>query len=728
MTDIDALLAAMTIAEKAGQLNMLAWGAPLTGAAAAGDATDAVRKGQVGSLLNLVGAEAVAKVQRVAVEETRLRIPLFFGDDVIHGHRTVFPIPLAEAGLFDPEAWERTARVAAAEAASDGQDLTFAPMLDVARDPRWGRAMEGPGEDAWVASRFGVAKTRGFQGSGLAAVDALAACAKHFCGYGAVTAGREYAATDVSGRTVREVYLPPFEAAVAAGVATVMPALSDLDGVPMTAHRALLEGWLRRRQGFDGVVISDYGAIRELINHGIAGDGAEAAAAAIRAGCDIDMMGYAYVDHLPDAVARGLVTEAAVDACVRRVLALKQRLGLFDDPYRRCKAGAPDAARVAGNRRLAREVAARAVVLLTNKNAVVPIAPGRQRIAVIGPLADAPREMAGPWAVTADRDRGVSVLAGLREVFPDATLDPVAGVAVEGNDASGISGAVEAARRADLTVLCVGESATLSGEATSRTDLDLPGRQRALAEAVLDAGKEAGRPVVAIVFCGRPPVVPWLAERADALLAAWFLGDEAGGALADILAGRAAPSGRLAMTWPRSMGQIPIFYGEKPGGRPRNPDDHYTSRYLDSPNTPLFPFGHGLATTDFTLADLRTDGGVLTPDAPLHVAVTIANTGARAGEATAFLFIRDPVAGVTRPVLELRGVAKAVLAPGERETLRFTLAIADVAFPGEGFERIVEAGELDILVGFSAAPEGLLRTRGRVEPTLGAPPFAQPSA
>ncbi len=719
MTDIDALLAAMTLPEKAGQLNMLAWGAPLTGAAAAGDATDAVRAGQVGSLLNLVGAAHVAEVQRVAVEETRLRIPLFFGLDVIHGHRTVFPIPLAEAGLFDPATWEETARVAAAEAALDGQDLTFAPMLDVARDPRWGRSMEGPGEDPWVASRFAVAKTRGFQGAGLDKADALAACAKHFCGYGAVTAGREYAATELSGRTVREVHLPPFAAAVAAGVATIMPALSDLDGVPMTAHPALLEGWLRGRQGFDGVVISDYGAIRELINHGIAGDGAEAAAAAIRAGCDIDMMGYAYVDHLPEAVARGLVAEAAVDACVRRVLTLKRRLGLFDDPYRRCRT-TPDAARVAGARRLNRAVAGRTVVLLTNKHGLVPVAPGRQRIAVLGPLADAPREMAGPWAVMADRDAGVSVLAGLRSAYPDATLDHVAGVAIEGgdiegDDTSGVPRAVEAARRADLVVLCVGEGMVLSGEATSRTNLDLPGRQRALAEAVLDVGT----PVIAIVFCGRPPVVPWLAERADALLCAWFAGDEAGHALADVLCGRVAPAGRLAMTWPRSMGQVPIFYGQKPGGRPRDPDDHYTSRYLDSPNTPLFPFGHGLATTEFALADLTTDAATLTPDAPLSVTVTLANAGARAGEATAFLFIRDPVASVTRPVLELRGVAKATLAPGGREVLRFALTLTDAAFPGEGHDLIVEAGDLDVLVGFSASPDGLLRTRVRVEP--GAP-------
>ena len=716
MTDIDALLAAMSLEEKAGQLNMLAWGAPLTGAIAAGDATDAVRAGEVGSLLNLVGADAVARIQRVAVEETRLKIPLFFGDDTIHGHRTSFPIPLAEAGLFDPDVWSETARIAAIESAEDGQDLTFAPMLDVARDPRWGRASEGPGEDAWVAARFGAAKTRGFQGSSLAATDAIAACAKHFCAYGAVTAGREYAATDVSDRTVREVYLPPFAAAVAAGVATIMPALSDLAGVPMTANGPLLQGWLRDRLGFEGIVISDYGAIRELINHGIAGDGAETAAAALKAGCDIDMMGYAYLDHLPEAVRRGLVTVADVDACVRRVLTFKAKLGLFDDPYRRCRGTHPDAAVKAERRRLAREVARRAVVLLANRGGLVPIAPGTQTIAVIGPLADAGEQMRGPWPAAADPREGVSVLAGLRGAYPDATLHHRDGVAIEGDDTSGIAAAVDAARRSDVVVLCVGESASMSGEATSRTTLDLPGRQRALAEAVLEAGK----PVVAILFCGRPPIVPWLAERADALIAALYLGNEGGAALADILAGHAAPTGRLAMTWPRGMGQVPIFYGARPSGRPRNPEDHYTSKYLDSPNTPLFPFGHGLSTTDFALSALRADGDRLQPGQRLGVTVDVANTGKRAGEATVFLFLRDPVASVTRPLLELRGVRRLALASGAHAAAHFTIGIEDVAFPGDGYDLVVEPGAIDILVGFSADRSGLLTTRVQVDTDSGA--------
>ena len=706
MTDIDALIAAMTLEEKAGQLNMLAWGAPLTGAIAAGDATDAVRDGKVGSLINLVGAAEVAAIQRVAVEETRHKIPLFFGYDVIHGHRTLFPVPLAEAGAFDPELWERTARAAAVEAAADGQDVTFSPMVDVSRDPRWGRTVEGAGEDPWVNARFGEAKTRGYQAPGLAAVDGLAGCAKHFCAYGGVLAGREYAPSDLSPREVREVYLPPFEAAVRAGVASLMPSLNALNGVPMTAHRELLEEWLRGRLGFDGLVISDYGAVRELVNHGTAANEAEAAALCIKAGCDVDMMGYAYVDHLVEAVARGLCTEAEVDVCVRRVLAFKERLGLFDDPYRRCKLAEPAMARG-----LAREAAVKSIVLLKNEGDLLPLAGGRRRIAAIGPLADAPREMNGSWAAKGDPSACVGVLDGLRAAFPQAEISCAAGVAIEGGDTSGIAAAVEAAKRAEVVVLCVGEGVALNGEATSRAELDLPGHQRALAEAVL----ATGTPCVAIVFCGRPPIVPWLAETAQALVCAWALGCEAGHALGDVLGGAVAPTARLAMTWPRSMGQVPILFGDKPNGRPMNPADHYTSKYLDCPNTPLFPFGAGLSTTTFALSDLAADGEVLAQGRPLRVTVQVGNTGPRAGEATLFLFIRDPVATVVRPRLELRGVEKARLGPGESRAVGFTLAAADVAYPRDGYDPVLEPGALDILVGQSAAPEDLLSIRVSVE-------------
>ncbi len=707
MTDIDALVAAMTIEEKAGQLNMLAWGAALTGAIAAGDATDAVRAGKVGSLINLTGAADVARVQRVAVEETRLKIPLFFGYDIIHGHRTSFPIPVGEAGAFDPDLWARTARAAATEAAADGQDLTFAPMLDVARDPRWGRTCEGPGEDPWVAARFGEAKVRGYQGAGLDAPDAVGGCAKHFCGYGAVTAGREYAPSDVSERTVREVYLPPFEAAVHSGVSAIMPSLSALNGVPMTANTPLLEGWLRGRIGFDGLVISDYGAVRELVNHGIAGDEAEAAALGIKAGCDVDMMGYAYIDHLAEAVARGLCTVAEVDRCVRRVLRFKERLGLFADPYRRCRSQASKPLL----RALAREAAVRTIVLLKNEGPLLPVLPGRQRIAVLGPLADAPRQMVGSWAAKADPSASVSVLAGLRAAYPDADLEHCPGVAIEGGGTDGIAAAVAAAARADLVVLCLGEGVALNGEATSRTDLDLPGHQRRFAEAILDTGA----PTIAIVFCGRPPIVPWLAERAQALICAWLLGTEAGSALADVISGVVAPSGRLAMTWPRSMGQVPIFYGAAPNGRPFNRDDHFTSKYLDSPNEPLFPFGHGLATTRFELSGLRADAETLEPGSRLAMTLNVANRGAHAGIATLFLFVRNPVAPVVRPALELRRVAKIRLEAGHAGEVAFDLTTADLTFPGHGDHDVLEPGTLRIFIGQSAAPDALLSVSVRVE-------------
>ncbi len=716
VTDIDALIAAMTIEEKAGQLNMLAWGYALTGSVGAGDATDQVRAGRVGSLINLVGAADVERVQRAAVEESRLKIPLFFGFDAIHGHRTLFPLPIGEAGAFDPDLWRRTARATAAEATADGQDVTFAPMIDVARDPRWGRTCEGAGEDPWVAARFGEAKVRGLQESEpdserLGGSRAIAGCAKHFCGYGAVLAGREYAASDVSEQSVREVYLPPFAAAVRAGVAAIMPSLNALNGVPMTAHRPLIEGWLRGELGFDGLVISDYGAVRELINHGVAGDVAEAAALAIKAGCDMDMMGYAYVDHLAGAVARGLCTTADVDRCVRRVLAFKERLGLFSDPYRRCRraAEARDSFRP-----LAREAATRAIVLLKNEDALVPLVPGRQRIAVLGPLSDAPREMVGSWAAKGDPTACIGVLDGLRAAYPDAILEHHAGVALTGGDTGGIAEAAALAGRAEVVVLCVGEGATMNGEATSRADLDLPGHQRQLAEAVL----ATGTPTVAVVFCGRPPIVPWLAERAGALVCAWMLGSEAGHALADVLSGAVAPTGRLAMTWPRAMGQVPIFAGAPPNGRPFNPDDHFTSKYADERNAPLFPFGHGLATTSFALAELRTDAAVLAPDAPLGVSVQVANIGARAGEATLFLFIHRPVGRTVRPALELRGIAKLALERGCSGLAHFVLTAADVVVPDAEGNDGLEPGAIDILVGQSASPESLLSVRIEVAPRV----------
>src|SRR5580692_2568879 len=602
---IDRLIREMSLAEKLGQLTMTAAGYTVTGPTIAGDSTDAIRAGTVGNLLNLTGPEHVREMQRLAVEESRLGIPLLFGFDVIHGFRTLFPIPLGEAAAFDPQIWELTAREAAKEAAADGLAMTFAPMLDIARDPRWGRSAEGPGEDPLVGMFMAEAKVRGFQGAELADGAALAAVAKHYCAYGAATAGRDYASADISERTLREVYLPPFAAAVAAGVSAVMPAFNDLAGIPMTANAALIKGWLRRRLGFNGVIVSDYNAVAELMHHGIAADLAEAAAHALKAGVDIDMMADAYRRGLPIALERGLVTMAEIDESVRRVLTLKEQLGLFDDPYRR--GAAPEsAAAFTHRRRLARDVAARAIVMLKNANEALPLTRDRsRRIAVLGPLADAPADMRGPWWGAAVADGQVSVVAGLRAVLPEAEVMHAAGVAIESEDVSGIPAALDLCAAADAILLCVGEAATMSGEAASRAHLGLPGKQRQLAEAVFARAHAAAKPVIVVLFSGRPLVVPWLVEQADAVLAAWFLGSEAGHAIGDVVTGRGCPSGRTPVTWPRTAGQVPIFFGQRPGGRPADPKDHYTSKYLDVPNAPLFAFGHGLSYGRFTLSNLR---------------------------------------------------------------------------------------------------------------------------
>jgi len=695
---IEALIAKMTVAEKLGQLTMTASTYAVTGPVIAGDSTEAIKAGTIGNLLNMVGAEHVREMQRLAVEESRLGIPLLIGFDAIHGHRTLFPIPLGEAALFDAQTWELTARECAKEAAADGLAMTFAPMLDVARDPRWGRSAEGPGEDPFLGARIAEAKVRGFEGADLAAKDSLAAVAKHYCAYGAGTAGREYASVDVSERTVREVYMPPFAAAVSAGVAAVMPAFNDLAGVPMTANHALLRGWLRGRFGFNGVIVSDYNAIAELMHHGIAADLTGAAVLALKAGVDIDMMADAYRRGLPVALERGLVTVAEIDESVRRVLRLKERLGLFDDPYRR-GATAESAAAVAHRRQLARAVGARAIVMLKNDHQALPLAKSLARIAVLGPLADAPAEMRGPWWGAAEPDGQVTVFAGLRSALSEPRVLYAPGVAIDGEDVSGMAAALDLCAAADAILLCVGEAATMSGEAASRAHLGLPGQQRRFAEAVFDRARALAKPVIVVLFSGRPLIVPWLFEQADAVLAAWFLGSEAGNAIGDVVTGRVSPSGRTPVTWARALGQIPIFFGERPTGRPADPKDHYTSKYLDVANEPQFPFGHGLTYGRFTLSNLRVTPQEVEEHDDIRIHVEVRNEGAAAAEETVFLFTHDKVASVARPLLELKGFAKIRLAPGDAGTVSLTLNAWDLRFLGLDLEPVYEPGEVEILVG-----------------------------
>ncbi|HWW19864.1 MAG TPA: glycoside hydrolase family 3 N-terminal domain-containing protein, partial [Steroidobacteraceae bacterium] len=491
MTRIESLISEMTLTEKLGQLTMTACGYAVTGPVIAGDSTEAIKDGAIGNLLNLVGADHIREMQDLAVKHSRLKIPLLIALDVIHGLRTLFPIPLAEAATFDREIWERTARAAAQEAAADGIAMTFSPMLDVARDPRWGRIAEGPGEDPWLASQIALAKVRGYQGTDLAAASALAACAKHYCGYGAVSAGRDYASVDISERTLHEVHMPAFRAAVGAGVASVMPAFTDLAGIPMTVHRALLRDWLRGSYGFNGVIVSDYNSIGELLKHGVAADLTEAATLALRAGVDIDMMSNAYRTGLPLALERGWVNINEIDAAVRRVLTLKERLGLFDDPYRR--GSVPENLSVLSERRqLARRASARSIVMLQNVRASLPLPSSLRRLALLGPLADAAVEMGGCWGAASKPDTHVSVRQGLRAALPETDITYAPGVAINGDDQSQIAEALDLCDRTDAIVLCLGESANMSGEAASRTDLDLPGLQRGFAQAVFESASTHG--------------------------------------------------------------------------------------------------------------------------------------------------------------------------------------------------------------------------------------------
>jgi beta-glucosidase len=727
MSRIERLLERMTLAEKLGQLTMTASSYAVTGPVIAGDSTDSIRNGTIGNLLNMVGAEHVHEMQRIAVEQSRLGIPLLIGLDILHGHRMLFPIPLAEAATFDPGTWWLSAREAAREGAADGLAMTFAPMLDVSRDPRWGRTAEGPGEDPWLAQAIAVAKVRGFQGTehaseqsradldvrqsgtGLASPESLAACAKHFCAYGPVTAGREYASVDVSERALREVHLPAFAAAVRAGVAAIMPAFTDLAGVPMTAHVRLLRDYLRGELGFDGVLISDYNAIGELIKHGVAADLADAATLALKAGIDIDMMADAYRRGLPVALERGRVSIEEIDIAVRRVLRLKEQLGLFDAPYGR-GARREASETLAQRRKLARSIAQRSIVLLQNDGGVLPLSASIRRISLLGPLADAASEMRGCWAAACEAEGHVSVLGALRNALPRTQIRHAAGVSIDGEDQSGIESAVELCEGAEAILLCLGEAATMSGEAASRAHLDLPGRQRALAEAVLDRAGGLRIPVAVILFSGRPLTIPWLAGKANALLAAWFLGNEAGNAIADVVTGRVSPSGRTPITWPRALGQVPIFFGQRSGGRPFNPEDHYTSKYIDELNEPLYPFGHGLTYGRFSLSNLRVSASVLGEDGVIDVQVDVKNEGARRAQETVFLFTHDKLASVTRPLLELKGFTKAALEPGASQTVTLRLSGAQLRFPGLDLEPVFEAGELEILVGPCADRARLLGT------------------
>jgi beta-glucosidase len=699
----DALLARMTLDEKLGQLTQLegAWDAP--GGPKIDDRYRAmIREGKVGSFLSVFGADFTRELQTLAVEESRLGIPLLFAFDVIHGFRTTFPVPIAEVSSWNPAAVEGGARIAAIEATAAGIHWTFAPMVDVARDGRWGRIVEGAGEDPYLGMVMAAARVRGFQGGDLAAPDTLLACAKHFAAYGAAEGGRDYNTAEVSERTLRDVYLPPFRAAVDAGVVTFMSAFNDVGGVPASAHRGLLTDVLRGEWGFTGFVVSDWESVGELMNHGVAADRAEAARLALTAGVDMEMVSKTYIQDLAAEVTAGRVRIEVVDESVRRVLEAKQRLGLFDDPYRYSD---PQRERerilTAEHRAAARAMARESIVLLGNRGGVLPLSRDLRSIAVIGPLADSTQVPLGPWSVPGRASDVVSVLDGLRRALPRARILHAAGVGVEpaAGDARGIARAAALARRADAVVLVLGEPDTLSGEAKGRAGIRLPGRQDELARAVI-----AANPRTAVVLMnGRPLAIPELAAAAPALLETWFLGVEAGNAIADVVLGDHNPGGKLPVTFPHASGQEPLYYNQKTTGRPAKDKVVWTSKYIDVPIAPLFPFGHGLSYTRFEYADLSVTPARATTDGTLAVELTIENAGERAGTEVAQLYVRDRVTSVARPAIQLRGFARVELAAHQKRRVRIEVPAAMLAFHGADMQLAVEPGDLEILIGSSSA-------------------------
>jgi beta-glucosidase len=691
---VTQLLRRMTLEEKIGQLQQLDGEAD---GRFRPEHLELARQGRLGSTLNVRGAANVNELQKAAVEGSRLGIPLLFGFDTIHGYRTIFPIPLGEAASFDASLAEETARVAAAESAAVGLKWTFAPMVDIARDPRWGRIAEGAGEDPYLGSVLARARVRGFQGTDYSQPDRVVATAKHWVAYGAAEAGRDYNTTDVSERALRETYFPPFHAAVDAGVGTLMSAFNDVDGTPATANPFTLTKVLRGEWNFDGLVVSDYTSVMELLNHRLAADEAEAAQKALTAGTDMEMVSRLYAKHLPELVKKSAVPVTAVDEAVRRILRVKVRAGLFEHPY-------VDAARertallTPESRALARRAAARSIVLLRNEGGLLPLKKDRATLAVIGPLADDAKAVNGTWVGDGRPADTVSILAGIRQAIGGQRVAYAQGCGVEGGADADMAAAVETAKGADAVVLVVGESAELSGEASSRSVLDLPGRQMDLVRAVHAAGK----PTVVVLASGRPLTIPWIAEHVPAVVMAWHGGTEAGNAAADVLFGDLNPGGKLPVTFPRSVGQVPLYYAHKNTGRPPDPNQKYTSKYLDVPVTPQYPFGHGLSYTTFALSDLRLGAQAIAPSGTVKVEVTVTNTGARAGDEVVQVYVTDLAASVTRPVKQLRAFERVALPPGASQTLAFTLGPQDLGLYDARMRWVVEPGAFQVTAGTSS--------------------------
>ncbi|HOW30481.1 MAG TPA: glycoside hydrolase family 3 N-terminal domain-containing protein [Bacteroidales bacterium] len=704
---VDSLLSLMTLEEKIGQMNQYSgfWEAtgPIT---EQGNKLEQVRNGQLGSLLNITGYEHTHELQEMALQ-SRLKIPLLFGQDVIHGYRTQFPIPLAEAASWDLEAIELSARIAAIEAAAAGVHWTFAPMVDIGRDPRWGRVMEGAGEDPYLGSLIAAARVKGFQGKGYGNTDAVMACVKHFAAYGASESGRDYNSVDMSYRMLNEIYLRPYKAAVDAGAATVMNSFNDINGIPATANSYIQRDLLKGQWKFGGFVVSDWGSIGEMINHGYSKDCYQAAQQAITAGSDMDMESRCYIGSLAQLVKDGKADARLVDDAVRRILTKKFEMGLFDDPFKysnkereKQQWNNPD------NLRASRDMAKKSIVLLKNEKQLLPLDTKKKTIAMIGPLVKAVRDNIGFWSYAwpDDTARIVTQFDGVKNrAGKNITLTYAKGCGISDSSKAGFAQAVKIAKQADIVILSIGEAGNMSGEAKSRSNIHLPGVQEDLVKAVCATGK----PVIVLINAGRPLVFNWTADHAQAILYTWWLGTKAGEAIADVLFGDYNPSGKLPMTFPRSEGQIPIYYNHFSTGRPpkSETDVNYVSAYIDLPNSPKFPFGYGLSYTTFKYSEPVLNRSTINASEKLQVKVSITNTGNYDGKETVQLYIRDLVGSVVRPVKQLIGFQQVFLKKGETKEITFNIGVDDLKFYDNNVNLVAEPGDFEVFVGGSSATE-----------------------
>ena len=714
---ISNLMKKMTLEEKIGQLNLVTPGGAVTGSVVSKDVDDKIRKGQVGGLFGITGPDKIRKAQEIAVKNTRLHIPLLFGLDVIHGHRTIFPIPLGLSASWDTAMIRHSARIAANEATADALNWVYSPMVDIARDPRWGRIAEGSGEDPFLGSQIAKVMVEGYQGNDLSKDTTVMACVKHFALYGAAEAGRDYNTVDMSKVRMYNEYLPPYKAAVDAGAGSIMTSFNTIDGIPATANKWLLTDLLRKQWGFKGFVVTDYTALSEMINHGM-GDDKKVAELALNAGVDMDMVSEEILKYASQLVKEGKVSVKTIDDACRRVLEAKYKLGLFDDPYRYCNDEKAKTELMSdANLQAAREIAARSFVLLKNDHNVLPLKKSGT-IALIGPLADSKRNMLGTWSVSGDPEKSVTIMQGIKNVagndvnilyakganISDDT-EFIKRVNVFGEEITVdkrspqemISEAVETANKADVVIAVLGEAADMTGESSSMTHIGLQQSQEDLLKALVKTGKR----IVVVLMNGRPMTLTWEDEHVPAILDTWFGGTEAGNAVADVLFGSYNPSGKLTVSFPRNVGQIPIYYNHFNTGRPFHPGDSpkFKSDYLDAENTPLYPFGYGLSYTTFSYSDISLNTKILKPTGKITATVTVTNTGSVAGKETVQLYIRDMVGSIVRPVKELKGFQQITLAPGESKKVTFTISVDDLKFFNNDLKYVYEPGNFKVFIG-----------------------------